>query len=49
MYRYVDGAKRYLVDEWGDDLRVFDEEGTITVLEDLPEAEQPPDYPPPGG
>jgi hypothetical protein len=49
MYRYVDGGKRYLVDEWTDDLRVFEEEGTITVLEETPEDERTPDYPSPAG
>jgi hypothetical protein len=47
MYRYVDGGKRYLVDDWPDELRVFEREGSVTVIDDPPEDELPPDYPPP--
>jgi len=46
MYRYVDGGKRYLPGEWTDELKVFDEEGTSTVYDDLPEGEELPDVPP---
>ncbi|HUF31975.1 MAG TPA: hypothetical protein VMN58_02055 [Acidimicrobiales bacterium] len=49
MYRYVDGGRRFLVDEWEGDLWVFDEEGTITVVEEVPDDERPPEYPSPGG
>jgi hypothetical protein len=49
VYRYVDGARRYLVDEWADEVRVFDEEGSITVIEEPPSDEEVPDYPSPGG
>jgi hypothetical protein len=48
MWRYVDGGKRYLYGEWTDDeSKVFQEEGSIAILEDPPEDEQPPDYPSP--
>jgi hypothetical protein len=47
MYRYVDGARRFLADEWPDDLRVFDEEDSVTVIERPPPDEVPPDYPSP--
>lgn len=47
MYRYVASGKRYLPGEWTSDLAVFDTANTITVLTELPEAEQPKDYPPP--
>ncbi len=48
MWTYVDGGKRYLYGEWTDDeSRAFQEEGAVTILEDPPEAEQPPDYPSP--
>jgi hypothetical protein len=46
MYRYVDGGKRYLPGEWTDELKVFDEAGTSTVYDDLPEGEELPDVPP---
>ena len=47
MYRYVDGGKRYLPDEYTSELNVFDEEGSLTRITDPPEAEVPPDYPSP--
>ena len=47
MYRYTDGARRSLANEWTDEQRVFDREGSVTVIEELPEDEVPPDYPPP--
>jgi hypothetical protein len=49
MYRYVDGGQRRLVDEWSGALTVFDPEGTITVVEEIPDDERPPDYPSPAG
>jgi hypothetical protein len=48
-YRYVDGARRHLVDEWEGELEVFVEEGAITTVEDIPEDERVPDYPSPAG
>ena len=47
MYRYVDGGKRYLADEWTEELRVFDREGAPTIIEELPADEVPPAYPSP--
>jgi hypothetical protein len=47
MYRYTDGARRSLADEWTDEQRVFEREGSVTIIEELPEDEVPPDYPPP--
>jgi hypothetical protein len=47
MYRYVEGARRFLADEWTDQLRVFDREGSVTIIEELPSDEVPPDYPSP--
>lgn len=49
MYRYVDGARRRLPGEWDDQVRVFDPDGSVTVVDELPEAERPPEYPPPDG
>jgi hypothetical protein len=48
MYRYGDGARRRLADEWGEgELAAFEREGSVTIIEDLPEDEEPPDYPSP--
>jgi hypothetical protein len=46
MYRYVDGGKRYLVGDLTEDLKAFDEEGTVTVYDEIPTSEAPPDAPP---
>ena len=47
LWRFVDGGKRYLVGEWPEeDFRAFDEEGTSTIYEEVPESEAPPDYEP---
>jgi hypothetical protein len=46
MYRFVDGGVRYLRGKLTSDLKVFDEAGTITVLDAIPESEAPPDVPP---
>lgn len=48
-YWYVDGAKRYLYDEWPSELKVFDEEGAVTKLTEAPPEEKVKDYPPPSG
>lgn len=47
MYRYVDGGRRRLVDEWDSGLDAFDPDGTLLVVEDVPDDEEPPDYPSP--
>ena len=39
MYRYVDGGQRYYLGEWPDDLRVFEEEGAVTIFTELPPSE----------
>jgi hypothetical protein len=49
LYRYVDGARRHLVDDWTDEVSVFEEEGTVTVIQEPPADEAVPDYPPPRG
>jgi hypothetical protein len=46
MYRFVDGGLRYLRGSLTSDLKVFDEAGTITILDAIPEAEAPPEVPP---
>jgi hypothetical protein len=48
MWRYVDGGRRYLYGEWPDEeSQVFQEEGSVTIYDDPPERERPPDYPSP--
>jgi hypothetical protein len=47
MYRYVDGGKRYLAEEWTDEVKVFDPDGTVTEVTEVPPSEAPPDYPSP--
>jgi hypothetical protein len=47
MYRYVDGGLRYLPGSWTTDLNVFQEAGSVTIYDDIPEDEAGKDYPPP--
>ena len=47
MWRYVNSGKRYLPGDLTDELRVFQMEGSETVLAEQPEAERVPDYPSP--
>jgi hypothetical protein len=47
LYRYVDGGRRYLPDEYTDELNVFDPDEAVTEIVDPPPAEVPPDYPSP--
>lgn len=47
MWRYVDGGARYLPGAWTEELRVFDPEGSETILDAPPEGETVPDYPAP--
>ena len=50
MWEYVDGGARYVPDEWPEgDPKVFDERGAVTIYEQPPEGESPPDYPSPAG
>lgn len=49
MIRFVDGGTRYYPDEFDDSTTFFDEAGTVTMLEDPPEDETPPEYPSPAG
>ena len=39
MYRYVDGGRRYFPGDWTEELRVFEEEGAVTIFSELPESE----------
>jgi hypothetical protein len=47
MWRYVDGGKRYFPGDWTDEVKLFDPEGTVTILDGPPKAETTPDYPSP--
>lgn len=50
MWEFVDGGERYLPDEWPEgDPALFDPEGAVTIYEQPPEGEAPPDYPSPAG
>jgi len=49
LYRYVDGGRRFFVGGITEELRVFDEEGSVTIYDEVPptDAEQIGDYDPP--
>jgi hypothetical protein len=47
LWRFVEGGKRYLPGEWPEeDFPAFDEEGTSTIYDAVPESEAPPEYEP---
>lgn len=46
MIRYMNGGTRYLPGEWPEEpLPFFEEEGSVTVDDELPEGDASPDYP----
>ncbi len=50
MYRYANGGERYTIGELPeslDEAGVGDEGASVTVFDEVPEADVPPDYPPP--
>jgi hypothetical protein len=50
MYRLVDGGRRHLPGEWPtDEITLFDEEGTVTIYDELPPDLTPKQYPTPDG
>lgn len=49
MIVYVDGGKRYLPGEWGDEDRLFVKDGGVSIYDAPPEGEEPPSYPSPAG
>lgn len=49
MIVYVDGGKRYLPGEWGEEDRLFVKDGGVSIYDAPPEGEEPPSYPRPGG
>jgi hypothetical protein len=47
LWRFVEGGKRYLPGEWPEeDFPAFDDEGTSTIYDEVPESEAPPEYEP---
>lgn len=47
VWQFVDGGKRYLVDDWEEgDFGAFDPEGAVGVLDEAPADEVPPEYEP---
>jgi hypothetical protein len=50
MMRYANGGKRYLPGEMPEtDSDAFTEEGSVSLLPEIPEDERPPEYPAPPG
>ncbi len=49
MVAFVDGGRRYLPGAWTGDVKLFDDEGAITIYDEPPESERAPDYPSPAG
>ena len=49
MVRFSDGGRRYLPGTWTDEIRAFDEEGSVLIFDEPPASETPPDYPSPAG
>jgi hypothetical protein len=47
LWRFVDGGQRHYPGDFPDELDVFDPEGTVTIVEEIPESEEPKDYPSP--
>ncbi|HEY8526648.1 MAG TPA: hypothetical protein VIL48_16890 [Acidimicrobiales bacterium] len=50
MYRYANGGERYTLGnlpESFEEAGLFDEESSVTVYDELPEEDRPPEYPPP--
>jgi thiol-disulfide isomerase/thioredoxin len=49
MAVYVDGGKRYLPGEWGDEDHLFVSDGGVSIYDSPPSGEEPPSYPSPAG
>ena len=50
MYRYANGGQRYTLGEFPDSVEeagLFDNESSVTVFDQVPPEDEPPDYPPP--
>jgi hypothetical protein len=51
MYRYANGGERYTIGNMPTSIEetgLFDVESSVTVYDEVPEGDRPPDYPPPG-
>jgi hypothetical protein len=51
MYRYANGGERFTIGNAPtsiDEAGLFDVESSVTVYDEVPEGDRPPDYPPPG-
>jgi len=50
MYRYANGGERYTIGNMPtfEETGLFDVESSVTVYDEVPEGDRPPDYPPPG-
>ncbi len=44
LYRYVDGGRRYMLDERSGPSRAFDPEGTVLIYDERPPADAVPEY-----
>ena len=49
MWQYADGGARYLPGAWPTTTRPFDASSSVTIFENPPAEEAPPDYPSPAG
>ncbi len=47
LYRYLNGGQRYLPADYPASVPFFQPAGTVTLYEDYPQGERPPDYPRP--
>ena len=49
MWQYADGGARFLPGEWPTESHLFDAGSSVTIFENPPPEEAPPDYPSPAG
>ena len=50
LYRYANGGQRYTLGEFPDSVEaagLYDDESSVTLYDQVPPEDQPPDYPPP--
>ena len=45
MMRYSNDGKRYLPGEWDDESTLFQDQGSVIILDERPEGDRMPDYP----
>jgi hypothetical protein len=47
LYEYADDGKRYTLDGWPESkVKLFDDSNSVTIFDELPPEDRPPDYPP---